>query len=973
MQIYNIASSAHFIEHLAQGIINRFDTNQAEISHLTVILPNRISCASLVEALNGINQQESCFLPNIITVDDLEELVVSFFPHNPILKRKVISAEQRLLLLSHLIESIYYKNIHDDVKAHQKSLHLAQELASFFDECYREDISPDKLSHFPMNENLLSKWQISSNFIQTIYKKSQEIYEQRQLIEPEKMRLAVAESYHEYLKKNNHPIIIAGTTASVKATFNIIKNLQDRANSILILNALDERLTDDELQQVSVNHMMEIHPQYLLSCLIKRLNISTQNIQPWSPLTVSPKQEEFIHALSSMSNIHALWQQFRSNTSQLNTIKIAECKNSWEEAHIICQQLYEAKSNGLKCGLISSNHTLIQQLQSLSHRYQINIKNDHGTPLIQGEGTRFFLSSIKAAQTAFNVIDFLAFIKNPLCYPWLDTTQKRSFCARLEGDVLRQNISINSMQDMINTARIKVDIVDDDYLVWLDNLEKDFAQLTHATQTESHWGDFITRHIDILNKISEKEGVYVWQHTPDAPFLLETLAIMTVPQAGLTRIKESEYLNSIIFMLDNKRYIEDSTEHADVIIYSSLEARLLSFDLLIIAEMNVETWHTSNSTVWLNNEMQREFGFKSPNVAIGQSSHDLLTLISSAKTTLLTRARSANSSPTTASPWLERIKSLCKDTTYFQDLSLQISALYNAVTATHVLPCTPPMPKPPVELRPTTYSATAIGKLLKNPYEIYAKKILKLRPQNDLIVPLDAKMFGNIVHKILEEYVQLPQIQKTLQALQSIADKQLEASIANTHLAPVWKPCIDVIIEHFHMINTQIEQSFDTYLTEKEGKINFTIAGREYTILSVADRIDSDKSNGNKVIYDYKTGKPPTAKAIEEFIEPQLWIIALILNKGGFKNSKEMTIEALNYWPINIKREMKTSSKLHGEDIIATGLIEIEEKLVQLLTLYSDVETAYLSSPYGAVEYNDYAHLARESEWQYNITKGSNV
>ena len=58
----------------------------------------------------------------------------------------------------------------------------------------------------------------------------------------------------------------------------------------------------------------------------------------------------------------------------------------------------------------------------------------------------------------------------------------------------------------------------------------------------------------------------------------------------------------------------------------------------------------------------------------------------------------------------------------------------------------PPAPTPPVEARPRTLSASAIEILMRDPYEIYAKYILKLKPLEELENPLNTSDYGNLIH-----------------------------------------------------------------------------------------------------------------------------------------------------------------------------------------------------------------------------------
>ena len=58
------------------------------------------------------------------------------------------------------------------------------------------------------------------------------------------------------------------------------------------------------------------------------------------------------------------------------------------------------------------------------------------------------------------------------------------------------------------------------------------------------------------------------------------------------------------------------------------------------------------------------------------------------------------------------------------------------------VPAAPPQPRPPRALRPRKLSVTEIETLLADPYAIYARHILKLRPLDPLEQETDAADYG---------------------------------------------------------------------------------------------------------------------------------------------------------------------------------------------------------------------------------------
>src|SRR3546814_3530789 len=65
----------------------------------------------------------------------------------------------------------------------------------------------------------------------------------------------------------------------------------------------------------------------------------------------------------------------------------------------------------------------------------------------------------------------------------------------------------------------------------------------------------------------------------------------------------------------------------------------------------------------------------------------------------------------------------------------------------------PPMPRPPVEARPRSLYVTDIQTWVRDPYAIYAKRILRLRRLDPVDAPPDARLRGNIIHDVLDRFL----------------------------------------------------------------------------------------------------------------------------------------------------------------------------------------------------------------------------
>ena len=98
----------------------------------------------------------------------------------------------------------------------------------------------------------------------------------------------------------------------------------------------------------------------------------------------------------------------------------------------------------------------------------------------------------------------------------------------------------------------------------------------------------------------------------------------------------------------------------------------------------------------------------------------------------MTRARQADDSPTTPSRWLERLKAVLVAARLSKMLEIgspsSVETALNFHLSQPVKAIEMPAPRPEVALRPRQFSATEFDHWISDPYFIYAKKILRLKP-----------------------------------------------------------------------------------------------------------------------------------------------------------------------------------------------------------------------------------------------------
>src|SRR3546814_439290 len=150
---------------------------------------------------------------------------------------------------------------------------------------------------------------------------------------------------------------------------------------------------------------------------------------------------------------------------------------------------------------------------------------------------------------------------------------------------------------------------------------------------------------------------------------------------------------------------------------------------------------------------------------------------------------------------------------------------------------------------------------------------------------------GSAVHAVLEAWMKEDDCDPA--KLRPRAEALLASASAHPLMRALWQPRL---MEAIDWIAEEVARNKDEgrlpAVAEAWGEID--IAG--VTLGGKADRIDRDADDG-LVIVDYKTGAPPSNKAVAEGYSMQLGLLGLIAERGGFKEMEGVPA-AFEYWSL---------------------------------------------------------------------------
>ena len=366
--------------------------------------------------------------------------------------------------------------------------------------------------------------------------------------------------------------------------------------------------------------------------------------------------------------------------------------------------------------------------------------------------------------------------------------------------------------------------------------------------------------------------------------------------------------------------------------------------------------------------MRKEIGLLLPERQVGLAAHDYQQAVGAPRV-ILSRARRSDGTETVPSRWLNRLTNLMAGLPGGSDALQAMTARGTRYIATaqhldrpetQVAPAPRPAPAPPIARRPRDFAVTQIKTLIRDPYAVYARRILRLKPLDPLAPEPDARMRGTVLHRILEHSfttdIDISDPQGLAQRLDTVARQELAALVPWSATRAEW--LAEFLRNTDWLVATERQRLADATPVAREVEGSFTLPGTMFQIRAEADRIDRLNS-GDLVIYDYKTGSAPDTKEVRHF-DRQLPIEAAMAEAGAFHGIPPTPVSHVVHIDVGRSPEDKrTDLTDENETVTVTG------QLTELLTDFLNPKHGYVSRrAMEKMRYDgDYDHLARFGEW----------
>ncbi|MEM1301125.1 MAG: double-strand break repair protein AddB, partial [Pseudomonadota bacterium] len=635
------------------------------------------------------------------------------------------------------------------------------------------------------------------------------------------------------------------------------------------------------------------------------------------------------------------------------------------EANAIALGLRDAADAGLTAALISPDRTLTRRVAAALDRWNVVADDSAGVPLPLTAPGRLMLqvADILAKGPAADTL--LALLKHPLVSSTPGQRGAHLLNTRAyELHLRRYGPPFLTAADITAWANAQ------DVEQWGSWLAQSLFQ-SAGTKLSDH----VARHISVAEALakgpdtaeietnSPAQSGTLWDTANGRATLAAMEAILSLARAE-DLMDAAEYARIIRSHLaaENVRSVDPT--HPNILIWGTLEARVQGADLVILGGLNDGVWpEAAEIDPWLNRALRLQAGLLVPERKIGLAAHDYQQAVAAPKV-WITRSTKTDEAETIPSRWVNRLTTLL-DGLQDQGGPAAIATMQGrgqvwldrAARLDVIDPVSPenrPAPMPPVLARPRRLTVTEIKTLIRDPYAIYAKHVLRLRPLDPLLGEADARMRGTMLHDVMEQF-----LRQGLAADLELARADLEkvgqdilASVPWPAARRVWQARLRKIAPWF--VTTEAGRQSKARVEAIEASGELRIPHIDFTLAAKADRIDMTP-DGQARLYDYKTGRAPTSSEQKAF-DKQLMLETAILENGGFGDLGPVPVDYAGYIGLGASPSEIEAAAREAEDW---------PRFVSLITAFLDAEHALTSrrAMDRDASFSDYDHLARYGEW----------
>ena len=957
-RVFALPPGTDFPEALAAGLTERMRGQPPEALARVELFVNTRRMQRRVKDI--LTQSGALLLPRIRLVTDLgDDVALADLP-------PAIPPLRRRLELSQLVAKLVARQ--PDLAPRAAIYDLADSLADLMDEMQGEGVHPDALKGLDLSDHS-KHWERSLHFLTIVAQyfgpDSAPDVEARQRLVVERIAARWAKAPPQ------HPILVAGSTGSRGTTALFMNAVAALPQGALILPGFDFDVPPAVWRSLDDAMTGEDHPQYRFHRLLSDLSLAPDAVTLWSGARApNPARNRLVSLSLRPAPVTDQWMLEGRHLTDLpaatDHMTLIEAPSPRAEALAIALCLRKAAEDGRVAALITPDRTLGRQVTAALDRWGITPDDSAGKPLALSPPGRFLRHVAALFGQKLTSDALLTLLKHPLCNTGGETRGNHLIWTRtLEMKLRRKGPPFPTGADLLLWAEAKDDSGLIAWAQWLADL-LDPLEAIQNRPLSAH----VTHHLTLAEALARgPDGLdsgELWRKEAgvSARAAMDELAREGSHGGEMDAVDYRDLFTAIL----NRHEVRDAVQgYPKIMIWGTLEARVQGADLVILGGLNDGIWpKLPQPDPWLNRKLRRDAGLLLPERQIGLSAHDYQQAIA-AREVVLSRSVRDGEAETVPSRWLNRLMNLMNGLEEqngkacvgaMQNRGKHWLALAEALdTPEATMPAAPrPAPRPPVAARPRQLAVTGIRTLIRDPYAIYARHILRLRPLDPLHPKPDARLRGSVLHAIFERFVKERGAESRAEAkarLLAIADEVMAAEIAWPTARRLWRARLERAADWF--LAREAERGGSPVIMEKQGSV--PLETLDFVLTAKPDRIDI-LDDGRLHILDYKTGSPPSVKEQGVF-EKQLLLEAAMAERGAFAQLGPSEVARITYVGLGSSpKEVMTPMTKEITD-------KVWDDLGKLITRYNDASQGYTArrAVFSDRIEGDYDHLARYGEW----------
>ncbi len=955
-RVFAVPPGADFPKELIAGLRQRIvDQPPDALARVQLVVNSRRMARRIRELFD---HGPPCLLPRISLITDLGESadLSSQPPAIPPLRRRLELTQ----LIARLLER------QPDLAARSSLFDLSDSLAALIDEMQGEGVSPDAIRNLDVSD-MSGHWAraqafigIADQFVETGDTALDVQARQRRVVENliERWQMAPPQ----------HPILLAGSTGSRGTTLLLMQAVARLPQGAVILPGYDFNQPDHVWSGMDDALTSEDHPQYRFRRLMRELGLSPGDIHRWTNEEApSPARNRLVSLALRPAPVTDAWMSEGPDLTDIRpameNVTLVEAQSPRAEALAIALRLRQAAETGQTAALITPDRMLTRQVSAALDRWNILPDDSAGLPLQLSPPGRFLRHVAGLFVRRLDSEALLTLLKHPLCHDGGERGAHLLHTRDLELDLRRKGPPFPDADSLAAFSVRKEASLD-----WTQWVTTHFCnQSVGGDLPLTDWVARLRKLAEAISAGSAGDTGTLWDKNAGQ----KALSVITSleDQAGYGgSISAHDFADLLGALLAGEEVRDRDAPHPNIMIWGTLEARVQGADLMILGGLNEGSWpEAAAPDPWLNRQMRVKAGLLLPERRIGLSAHDFKQAVA-APEVWLTRAKRSDDAETVPSRWLNRLTNLLQGLPG-QDGPEVLNEMRargaqwlgwteDMESAPRIPPAERPSPRPPVSARPRKLSVTEIKRLIRDPYAVYAKHILRLRPLDPLVQAPDTLLRGIVIHEILEQFIKDSVLDSALLTQENFlkrADALLAEHVAWPTARKLWLARLERISGAF--LSAEVARRTDGGPIAFEADMKLRLDPLDFTIVGRADRIDRNR-RGALSIHDYKTGAPPTKSQQSKF-DKQLLIEAAMAEEGG--------IDGLD--PTSVAQAVFIGMGGTYKEVLAPldeePVDKVLDELKQLISAYLEPEQGFSARRmlHKDSDIGDYDHLSRFGEW----------